>query len=235
MLSSMLRRGSRALPATASRVGGQTRSTTILSVRKGDQVFLIGDGQVSIGSQMVKSNARKVRTSPLPPPAPPRPDLDAALAHSLARTCSPKGSLTLDPLSFVQPTQVRTLKPGVVCGFAGATADAMTLFERLEMKLGEHPETMRACVEMAKAWRMDKYLRRLEAIMIVCDADVSLTLTGTGDVIEPEDGIIGIGSGGAFATAAARALIDVEGMEAEAIGRKVLIPFHTPPHPYPNP
>ena len=111
----------------------------------------------------------------------------------------------------------------------------MTLFERLEMKLGEHPETMRACVEMAKAWRMDKYLRRLEAIMIVCDADVSLTLTGTGDVIEPEDGIIGIGSGGAFATAAARALIDVEGMEAEAIGRKVLIPFHTPPHPYPNP
>ena len=72
MLSSMLRRGSRALPATASRVGGQTRSTTILSVRKGDQVFLIGDGQVSIGSQMVKSNARKVRTSPLPPPAPPR-------------------------------------------------------------------------------------------------------------------------------------------------------------------
>lgn len=110
----------------------------------------------------------------------------------------------------------------------------MTLFERLEMKLGEHPETMRACVEMAKAWRMDKYLRRLEAIMIVCDADVSLTLTGTGDVIEPEDGIIGIGSGGAFATAAARALIDVEGMEAEAIGRKVLIPFHTPPHPSPT-
>jgi ATP-dependent HslUV protease, peptidase subunit HslV len=110
----------------------------------------------------------------------------------------------------------------VVAGFAGATADAMTLFERLEMKLQEHPETARACVEMAKAWRMDKYLRRLEAIMIVADASVSLTLTGNGDVIEPEDGIIGIGSGGQFATAAARALIDVDGMDAEAIGRKAM-------------
>ena len=81
---------------------------------------------------------------------------------------------------------------------------------------------MRACVEMAKAWRMDKYLRRLEAIMIVCDANVSLTLTGTGDVIEPEDGIIGIGSGGAFATAAARALADVDGMDAEAVCTKAM-------------
>jgi ATP-dependent HslUV protease subunit HslV len=98
----------------------------------------------------------------------------------------------------------------------------MTLFERLEMKLQEHPETMRACVEMAKAWRMDKYLRRLEAIMIVCDKDVSLTLTGTGDVIEPEKGVIGIGSGGAFASAAALALVDVEGYSAEMIGRKAM-------------
>ena len=117
---------------------------------------------------------------------------------------------------------MRQLKEGVICGFAGATADAMTLFERLEMKLQEHPETMRACVEMAKAWRMDKYLRRLEAIMIVCDKNVSLTLTGTGDVIEPEDGIIGIGSGGQFATAAARALLDVDGMDAPTIGRKAM-------------
>jgi ATP-dependent HslUV protease subunit HslV len=81
---------------------------------------------------------------------------------------------------------------------------------------------MRACVEMAKAWRMDKYLRRLEAIMIVCDKDVSLTLTGTGDVIEPEKGVIGIGSGGAFASAAALALVDVEGYSAEMIGRKAM-------------
>mgnify|MGYP002632381861 CR=1 FL=1 len=156
--------------------GQQLRATTILSVRKDDKVFIIGDGQVSLGSHVVKGNARKVRT----------------------------------------------LKEGVVAGFAGATADAMTLFERLEMKLQEHPETARACVEMAKAWRMDKYLRRLEAIMIVADASVSLTLTGNGDVIEPEDGIIGIGSGGQFATAAARALIDVDGMDAEAIGRKAM-------------
>ena len=118
--------------------------------------------------------------------------------------------------------KIRKLKEGVICGFAGATADAMTLFERLEMKLQEHPETMRACVEMAKAWRMDKYLRRLEAIMIVCDKDVSLTLTGTGDVIEPEKGVIGIGSGGAFASAAALALVDVEGYSAEMIGRKAM-------------
>ena len=118
--------------------------------------------------------------------------------------------------------KVRTLKEGVICGFAGATADAMTLFERLEGQLQAHPETMRACVEMAKAWRMDKYLRRLEAVMIVCDANVSLTLTGTGDVLEPVDGIIGIGSGGHFATAAARALIDVPGMDAATIGRKAM-------------
>ena len=177
--------------------------------------FLIGDGQVTLGSQVIKPNARKVRQ----------------------------------------------LKEGVICGFAGATADAMTLFERLEGQLQAHPETMRACVEMAKAWRMDKYLRRLEAVMIVCDKNVSLTLTGTGDVIEvrqlvstrrplgcdaspaclpvpprlltrrsldrnrppqPEDGIIGIGSGGMYATAAARALAGVDGMEASEIGRRAM-------------
>ena len=117
---------------------------------------MIGDGQVSHGSQVLKDNERKVRQ----------------------------------------------LKEGVYCGFAGSTADAMTLFERLEAKLSEHPETMRACVEMAKNWRMDKYLRKLEAVMIVVDADVQLQLTGTGDVFDTDNGIIGIGSGGSFATAA---------------------------------
>ncbi len=118
---------------------------------------------------------------------------------------------------------MRELKPGIIAGFAGATADAMTLFERLEMKLQEHPETMRACVEMAKAWRMDKFLRRLEAVMIVCDKHgVMVTLTGTGDVLEPVGGVIGIGSGGSYATAAARALIDIPDMDAEAIGRKAM-------------
>ncbi|KAJ1630293.1 heat shock protein HslV [Pavlovales sp. CCMP2436] len=150
------------------------RSTTVLCVRKDDQVFMIADGQISLGSTMMKGNARKVRR----------------------------------------------LKDNVIVGFAGGTADALTLFERLEGKLQEHPETLRACVEMAKAWRTDKYLRRLEAVMIVADPKISLMLTGTGDVIEPEDGVIGIGSGGNFALAAARALIDVQGMDAEAIARK---------------
>ena len=97
----------------------------------------------------------------------------------------------------------------IIAGFAGATADAFTLFERLEAKLEKHPgQLMRACVELAKDWRMDKYLRRLEAMMAVADKDVSLILTGNGDVLEPEDGIIGIGSGGNYALSAARALID---------------------------
>ena len=110
---------------------------------------------------------------------------------------------------------------GVLVGFAGATADAFTLFERLEAKLEQYPKQLqRACVELAKDWRTDRYLRRLEAMMAVVDKDISLILSGTGDVIEPQDGIIGIGSGGAFALSAARALIDVEGLEAEDIVRK---------------
>ena len=106
--------------------------------------------------------------------------------------------------------KVRRIGNGnIIAGFAGATADAFTLFERLEAKLEKHPEQLtRACVELAKDWRTDKYLRRLEAMMIVADKDVSLTLTGMGDVLEPEDGIIGIGSGGNYALAAARALYD---------------------------
>jgi ATP-dependent HslUV protease subunit HslV len=108
----------------------------------------------------------------------------------------------------------------VIAGFAGATADAMTLFERLEAKLEQYPEQLtRACVDMAKDWRTDRYLRRLEAMMIVADKKVSLVLTGTGDVLEPERGVIAIGSGGNYALAAARALIDGE-LDAEAIARK---------------
>lgn len=148
--------------------------TTILSIRKNGQVVVAGDGQVSMGATVLKSNARKVR---------------------------------------------RLGKEGrIITGFAGATADAFTLFERLEAKLEAHPgQLVRACVELAKDWRTDKYLRRLEALMAVCDAENSLILTGTGDVVEPEDGIIGIGSGGTFALAAARALIDRPDMDAEAI------------------
>ena len=154
------------------------RGTTILSIRKGKDVVIAGDGQVSMGHTVLKSNARKVR---------------------------------------------RLGKNGdIIAGFAGATADAFTLFERLEAKLEAHPgQLTRACVELAKDWRTDKYLRRLEALMAVCDKDTSLILTGTGDVVEPEDGIIGIGSGGNFALAAARALKDQK-LTAEEIARKSL-------------
>ena len=111
----------------------------------------------------------------------------------------------------------------IIAGFAGATADAFTLFERLEAKLEAHPgQLTRACVELAKDWRTDKYLRKLEALMAVCDKDNALILTGNGDVVEPEDGIIGIGSGGNYALAAARALIDQEDMDAQAIAKKDL-------------
>ena len=151
--------------------------TTILCVRKDDKVVIAGDGQVSMGQTIVKSNARKLR---------------------------------------------RLGNGTVVAGFAGATADALTLFERLEAKLEQHPgQLSRACVELAKDWRTDRYLRRLEAMMAVADQKVSLILSGTGDVLEPEDGLIGIGSGGGYALAAARALID-QPLEAEAIARKAM-------------
>ena len=156
----------------------QWHGTTILCVRKGDKVVIAGDGQVSFGQTVIKSNARKVR---------------------------------------------RLGKGEVIAGFAGATADAFALFERLEAKLETYPgQLTRACVELAKDWRTDRYLRRLEAMMAVADAGASLVLTGTGDVLEPEDGLIGIGSGGSFALAAARALIDLDDIDAEAIARKSL-------------
>ena len=120
--------------------------------------------------------------------------------------------------------KVRRIGNGqIVAGFAGATADAFTLFERLEAKLERHPgQLLRAAIELAKDWRTDRYLRRLEAMMAVADKDVSLLLSGTGDVLEPEGGVIAIGSGGNYALSAARALIDVEGLDAEAIARKAM-------------
>jgi len=152
--------------------------TTILSVRKSGQVVVAGDGQVTFGNTVMKSNARKVR---------------------------------------------RLGDGRVIAGFAGATADAFTLFERLEAKLEQYPSQLtRACVELAKDWRTDRYLRRLEAMMAVADSSVSLVLSGTGDVLEPEDGLIGIGSGGAYALAAARALVDIDGLDSEAIARKAM-------------
>jgi ATP-dependent HslUV protease subunit HslV len=113
-------------------------------------------------------------------------------------------------------------KGSVIAGFAGATADAFTLFERLESKLEQYPDQlMRACVELAKDWRTDRYLRRLEAMMIVADKSSTLVLTGNGDVLEPDGGAAGIGSGGNYALAAARALMDTD-MDAEAIARRAM-------------
>jgi ATP-dependent HslUV protease, peptidase subunit HslV len=151
--------------------------TTILSVRKGGQVVIAGDGQVSMGNTIVKANAKKVR---------------------------------------------RLGKGDVIAGFAGATADAFALFERLEAKLETHPGNLaRACVELAKDWRTDRYLRRLEAMMAVADRNSSLVLSGTGDVLEPEDSLIGIGSGGPYALAAARALLPLD-WSADEIARRAM-------------
>ncbi|AHE54494.1 ATP-dependent protease subunit HslV [Sphingomonas sanxanigenens] len=151
--------------------------TTILSVRKGGKVVVVGDGQVSMGQTVMKPNARKVR---------------------------------------------RLHDGSVIGGFAGATADAFTLFERLERKLEQHHgQLLRAAVELAKDWRTDKYLRNLEAMMIVADKDVTLILTGNGDVLEPVEGIAAIGSGGNFALAGARGLNEYES-DAETICRKAM-------------
>ena len=151
--------------------------TTIISVRKDNQVVIAGDGQVSLGNTVIKGSAQKVR---------------------------------------------RIGDGSVIAGFAGATADAFTLFERLESKLEKHPNQLtRAAVELAKEWRTDKYLRRLEALLTVADANVSLLITGQGDVLEPENNITGIGSGGNYALSAARALIDTD-LSAEEIAKKAI-------------
>ena len=151
------------------------RGTTILCVRKNNSVVIAGDGQVTFGNTVLKSNARKVR---------------------------------------------RLGNGSIIAGFAGATADAFTLFERLEEKIEKFSgQLTRACVELAKDWRTDRYLRKLEAMMIVADKETTLVLTGNGDVLEPQHGLIGIGSGGSYAQAAALALIDMD-LTAEEIVKK---------------
>ncbi|KTD04991.1 ATP-dependent protease subunit HslV [Fluoribacter gormanii] len=156
----------------------QFRGTTILSVRRGNQVVIGGDGQVTLGNTVMKGNARKVR---------------------------------------------RLYKDQVIAGFAGGTADAFTLFERFESKLEMHQgHLVRAAVELAKDWRTDRMLRRLEAVLAVADVKSSLIITGNGDVIEPEHSLIAIGSGGPFAQAAARALMENTKLSAVEIVRKAL-------------
>ncbi len=156
----------------------QYHGTTIISVRRGRQVALGGDGQVTLGNIVVKASARKVRR----------------LHHDR-----------------------------VLAGFAGGTADAFTLFERFESKLDEHRgQLMRAAVELAKDWRTDRMLRRLEAMLAVADAEHSLIITGNGDVLEPEHGLLAIGSGGAYAQAAARALLEHTELPARDIVERSL-------------
>ena len=150
--------------------------TTIIMIRKNNQVVIAGDGQVSLGQTIIKNNAKKVRR--------------------------------------LGPSQ------DVIAGFAGATADALTLFDRLEAKIEQFPTQLtRAAVELAKDWRLDRYLRRLEAMMLVGDKDCSFVLTGNGDVLEPEEGVVAIGSGGNYALAAAKALFKSE-LDAKQIAEK---------------
>ena len=149
--------------------------TTIILIRKDNDVVVAGDGQVSMGNTIIKKTATKVR---------------------------------------------KIEKRNVIAGFAGSTADALTLFERLEAKLEKHAGNLtRAAVELAKDWRTDKYLRRLEALMAIGDREKSFIISGTGDVLEPEDDIIAIGSGGNFALAAAKVLMDTK-LSAEEIAKK---------------
>ena len=156
----------------------QFRGTTVLSVRRNHRVVIGGDGQVTLGNTVMKSNARKVR---------------------------------------------RLYHDQVLAGFAGATADAFTLFERFEGKLDKHSGNLtRAAVELAKDWRTDRLLRRLEALLVVADKSASLVISGTGDVIEPEDNLIAIGSGGPYAQAAARALLENTELDARAIVERSL-------------
>ena len=153
--------------------------TTILCIRKGNQVIMAGDGQATLGESIVfKSKSIKVR---------------------------------------------RIGNGNIIAGFAGAAADGITLIERLEAKLEKHANQLkRAAVELAKDWRMDKYLRQLQAFMIVADKDTSLVISGTGEVMEPDDGIIGIGSGGNYAMAAAKALYDIEELSLEEIADRAM-------------
>ncbi len=156
----------------------QYRGTTIVSIRRNNQVVIGGDGQVSLGNTVMKSNARKVR---------------------------------------------KLYGNRVIAGFAGATADAFTLFERFEAKLEQYSgQLTRAAVELAKDWRTDRLLRRLEALLAVADHEASLIISGNGDVIEPEEGLIAIGSGGPFAQAAARALLRHTDKSAEEVCRESL-------------
>jgi ATP-dependent HslUV protease subunit HslV len=164
---------------------------------------MMGDGMVSMGSVIVKPNAKKIRR---------------------IKSKAVKANAGGDPLEGkVIDVNADDGASDTIVGFAGATADAFTLLERLEGKLDEHPgQLARSCVELAKGWRTDKYLRRLEASLLVCDKKASFEITGNGDVLESHDGVLGVGSGSNFAMAAARALMDIPELSAEDVAKKAM-------------
>lgn len=170
--------------------------TTIICVRKNGKVCMMGDGQVSMGNMVVKPNARKIRR---------------------IYPKSVGGKVKKDN----DDGEGGSSSGATIVGFAGSTADAFTLLERLEGKLDEYPgQLARSCVELAKGWRTDKYLRRLEASLLVADENISLEITGNGDVLESHDKVLAVGSGSPFASAAARALQDIPDLSAEEVARK---------------
>mmetsp|Transcript_22093 Transcript_22093/g.61402 ORF Transcript_22093/g.61402 Transcript_22093/m.61402 type:complete len:298 (-) Transcript_22093:52-945(-) len=190
----------RSFHATTSATLEERHGTTIVCVRKNGKVCMMGDGMVSAGSRVVKPNAKKIRR------------------------IMPKGDGFAGNVGEDDDDDDEAKKKGgTVVGFAGSTADAFTLLERLEGFLDEYPgQLSRSCVELAKGWRTDKYLRRLDAALLVADENISLELTGNGDVLESHDGVLGVGSGSVYAIAAARALMDIPELSAEDVARKAM-------------
>jgi len=182
--------------------------TTIVCVRKNGRVCMMGDGMVSMGSVIVKPNAKKIRRI-------------YPKTVGGERFTPPGNNNNKDDGDDTNTNNHEN--EGTIVGFAGTTADAFTLLERLEGKLDEYPgQLARSCVELAKGWRTDKYLRRLEASLLVADKNASFEITGNGDVLESHDGVLGVGSGSSFAIAAARAQMDNEGLSAEDVARKAM-------------
>uniref|UniRef100_A0A7S2VFY7 ATP-dependent protease subunit HslV n=1 Tax=Skeletonema marinoi TaxID=267567 RepID=A0A7S2VFY7_9STRA len=193
----------RSYHTTQSASSPDWHGTTIVCVRKNGRVCMMGDGMVSMGSVIVKPNAKKIRR---------------IYPKTIGEERS-KQQLNPDDGDGANDNE----NEGTIVGFAGSTADAFTLLERLEGKLDEYPgQLARSCVELAKGWRTDKYLRRLEASLLVADKKDSFEITGNGDVLESHDGVLGVGSGSNFAIAAARAQMDNPDLSAEDVAKKAM-------------
>lgn len=196
----------RSYRATPSAPSPDWHGTTIVCVRKNGRICMMGDGMVSMGSVIVKPNARKIRRI-----------YPKTVGGKIHRGGSDSNGAANSTEGGDESNE------GTIVGFAGTTADAFTLLERLESKLDEYPgQLTRSCVELAKGWRTDKYLRRLEASLLVADKKTMLEITGNGDVLESHDGVLGVGSGSNFAIAAARAQMDQAEKSAEDVARRAM-------------